>query len=173
MLDADTKVRSLRLLQDLSASSGRFPSFYWLEDVRKTGSRRVSFGGEASIFTGTHHGRQVAIRVPNISDELASDASPGGIQAVSFNNCVGQILAECLYALQDICRELITHWQLRHNHIIELVGVFREEETGIPSMILPYMAHSSASIYLKDCRDAHAFLEVVSRHLCPNGRQSH
>lgn len=167
-------MRSLRLLQDLSIASCRFPSIYWLNNVRKTGLRKVSFGGEASIFGGTHNGSQVVIRVPNVSDELASAVSPGGgIRAVSPDKCVGRTQAECLPPLQDICRELITHWQLRHNHIIKLAGVFREDETGIPSMILPYMAHGSASNYLKDCRDAHAFLEVVSGHLRPNGIRFH
>lgn len=51
----------LRLLQDVCSRSQRLPDKYSLSDV-KVHAERISIGGEAVIFSGSHQGRAVAIR---------------------------------------------------------------------------------------------------------------
>jgi serine/threonine protein kinase len=50
--------------------------------------------------------------------------------------------------VQLICREIVTHRQLRHQNIIPLLGVFRETDEDSPMMILPFVENGSAVDYL-------------------------
>ena len=50
----------LKLLQDISLSSGIFPESYWVSDVSK--GKRVSVGGEATVYLGHHRGEVVIVR---------------------------------------------------------------------------------------------------------------
>lgn len=59
-------------------------------------------------------------------------------------------------------REIVSHWQLRHDNILPLIGVYYDEENGPPLMIMPYMEHRSSSTFLRTYGDAETYIHVVS-----------
>lgn len=54
----------------------------------------------------------------------------------------------------------MAHWQLRHPHVVRLLGVYEEPSGGL-CMVLPYMSNQSADIFLRLHRDGGTFLRVV------------
>ena len=52
--------KRLKLLQDVSSSSGIFPEPYWVSDVSK--GKKISVGGEATIYLGHHRGEVIIVR---------------------------------------------------------------------------------------------------------------
>lgn len=144
----------------MTSISGLLPGSYWLKNVVRT-NRRVGGGAEASIYCGTHNGLKVVIREPNLPDSFHLSrvertaflkVSNAGI-LVRFQRLKG--------AVQEVRREIVSHWQLRHKHIIGMVGIYQDDGYGIPSMILPHMEHGKASDYLRVYGGAFTFLEVV------------
>lgn len=63
---------------------------------------------------------------------------------------------------QRIRSEIITHWQLRHNNILQLLGVYQEAHDAPPFMVVPYMENKSSSIFLQTYGDAETYIHVVS-----------
>ena len=59
-MDKKSTSQRLKLLQDVSSSSGLFPSSYWVRGVTKR--KRISSGGEATVYVGGLHDRTVVIR---------------------------------------------------------------------------------------------------------------
>lgn len=53
---------AFRLLQDVCSVSDQLPTKYWLPTVILDASKRISVGGEATIFAGVCGGNAVAIR---------------------------------------------------------------------------------------------------------------
>jgi len=52
--------KRLKLLQDISSSSGIFPEPYWVSDISK--GKRISVGGEATIYLGHRQGEVIIVR---------------------------------------------------------------------------------------------------------------
>lgn len=59
-VDQDAESERFKLLQDICSSPDQLPGSYWLNDVFK--DRRISRGGEATIYKGTHRDQEVVIR---------------------------------------------------------------------------------------------------------------
>ena len=60
-MDAESASQRLKLLQDISSSSGIFPGSYWIPNIIK--DKRIFVGGEATVFAGYHNGKAVVVRV--------------------------------------------------------------------------------------------------------------
>lgn len=59
-------------------------------------------------------------------------------------------------------REIIAHWQLRHDNVLPLLGLYQEEDNGPPLMVTPYKEHGTASKFLKTYGDAETYVHIVS-----------
>ena len=59
-IDPESASQRLKLLQDVSTASSLFPKSYWISDVTK--GKRISAGGEATVYLGHHIGQTVVIR---------------------------------------------------------------------------------------------------------------
>lgn len=62
-------------------------------------------------------------------------------------------------------REIITHWQLRHDNVLPLLGIFQEEPDGPPLIVTPYKEHGTAERFLKTYGDAETYIHIVSHAL--------
>lgn len=58
-------------------------------------------------------------------------------------------------------REVVAHWQLRHENIVALIGLYKFDGEPLPSMVLQYAEHSSARNYLRSHPDSQYFLKIV------------
>lgn len=65
---------------------------------------------------------------------------------------------------QSIQREIVSHWQLRHPNVLRLIGIYYEEGSGVPMMLVPFMKNGAAFKYLKKFNfgDGARFSTVVS-----------
>jgi hypothetical protein len=59
-MDAELSSERLKLLQDLCSSSGHFPDSYWIDGVTK--GRRISAGGEATVYMARRRDHAVVVR---------------------------------------------------------------------------------------------------------------
>ena len=48
-----------------------------------------------------------------------------------------------------IKREVIVHAQIRHQNVIQLLGIWQDSEGGPPLMVMPFAENGSASAYLR------------------------
>lgn len=64
--------------------------------------------------------------------------------------------------VQLIIKEAITHYQLRHDNIISLLGVAMMDGSSVPMMVLPYLEYGSALKYLKARPFPDVLLKLVS-----------
>lgn len=59
-MNAESASQRLRLLQDISSWSGLFPASYWISDITK--GKKISVGGEATVYLGHHGGEAIVVR---------------------------------------------------------------------------------------------------------------
>jgi hypothetical protein len=59
-VDAESASEKLKLLQDITSSSGLFPGSYWISGITK--GKRISVGGEATVSLGHHRSKAIVVR---------------------------------------------------------------------------------------------------------------
>jgi hypothetical protein len=161
LMDADLTSQRLKLLQDVSSSSGLLPRPYWISDVTK--GKRISVGGEATVYLGLHSGETVVVREfhPVAPGTLSTPAIEHTKKVRPFDlSCFLQSpVITLLYKI--ILREIVGHWQLRHPNIVNLIGIHQFDGESFPSMILQHVEHPSAAEYLELHPDPKSFLKLV------------
>ena|ERR1700733_14085506 len=156
-MGAERASQRLKLLQDISSLSGLFPESYWISDVTK--GKKISVGGEATVYLGEHRGEAIAIREFHPLESSGLGALDIG-QKVRLLHCT--VCLPVMSVFKTMIREIIAHWQLRHPNIVAVLGIHQFEEGYFPSMILQLADHSSAINYLELHPDSRSFLKLVS-----------
>ncbi|KAF8311064.1 kinase-like protein [Clavulina sp. PMI_390] len=143
----------LRLLQDVCQESGIFPEMYWIRGVHL--QRRIAWGSDTIIYKGDYQKQTVAVRVCQHSHKQSED--------------------EQHQQLKLFRREIITHWQLHHPNLVDIIGISKSTDTfssdefldavgvlvPLPNMVLRYAEHGSAADYLRSDLGSWYFLHVV------------
>ena len=160
-MDEDSTSRRLKLLQDISSSSGLLPESYWVLDVTK--GRRISSGGEATVYIGRHRDRAVVVREFHPVDPSEGNrGAPNNLAKVCQPDLICCVQSSTFGSpYQIIIREVISHWQLRHPNIVALIGVCQFDEEFFPSVVLHHAEHPSAVKYLESHTGPESFVKIV------------
>ncbi|PSS37293.1 hypothetical protein PHLCEN_2v862 [Hermanssonia centrifuga] len=112
-----------RILTHLAQHAERLPAFLFLKNVEQNLSTRPSqWGSFGSIYESEHEGTRVAIKLPRVfaGENTGKDK-----------------------ALKQFYQEVIVWQSLRHEHILNILGVTYLSELGAIAMVSPLMIHGT------------------------------
>ncbi|PSS38144.1 hypothetical protein PHLCEN_2v4 [Hermanssonia centrifuga] len=123
-LTADRLSFFRRILTHLAQHAERLPAFLFLSNVHKELSTMFS-GGFGIIYEGHHEGTKVAIKVPRVF--AGQDKGKDRI-------------------MKQFYQEVIVWQSLRHEHILNILGVTYLSDLGAIAMVSPFMSHGSLGL---------------------------
>lgn len=165
----------LRVLQDVCSTSGQLPQQLLLSgrDVHRN-DEIYERDGEACVYRGKLGSDEVLVRrllPPNGS----SWDSPEGyeyrrvrccfVMYASYTCRPGSNRFHCASLIkQIILREIMVHWQWRHQHVLPLHGVVfgPESEETVPNLVVPFMSGGDPIRWLNDHPSPSDFVKIVS-----------
>ncbi len=101
-------------------------------------------GGFGIIYEGHHEGTKVAIKVPRVF--AGQDKGKDRIMKVGcYVSSYRQLRFE-FSIIQQFYQEVIVWQSLRHEHILNILGVTYLSDLGAIAMVSPFMSHGSLGL---------------------------
>ncbi len=113
----------------------------FLKNVEQNLSTRPSqWGSFGSIYESEHEGTRVAIKLPRVF----AGENTGKDKALKVG-CTYDLIVHCVEfsTVQQFYQEVIVWQSLRHEHILNILGVTYLSELGAIAMVSPLMIHGT------------------------------
>ena len=135
-----SRARSINLLLELAIKSNVTPSILEVQGISNRSEFPIYGGGFGDVWRASLGDRVVALKTPRVGTFDSAKLHKVCTTRRHLNDAI-------VKSLKSLCREVLLWRQLRHPHLLEYLGLYKQSQ--LPAIVSPWMENGTVLPFLK------------------------